>query len=102
MARDFSRQVAELQLRIAAPNGTTTRLAQGAFPGADEVHLRCLASFGAEDGLSAAAAAGEINDLPSLILMTSVCYGAMYGGRISTILLDIPGDEPEMMTCLDG
>ena len=26
----------------------------------------------------------------------------MYGGRISSILLNIPGDEPAMMTCLDG
>ena len=35
---------------------------------------------------------------PSLILLTSVYYGAMYGGRISSILLGIPGDEPAMMT----
>ena len=26
----------------------------------------------------------------------------MYGGRISSILLNIPGDEPAMMTTLDG
>ena len=38
----------------------------------------------------------------ALILMTSVYYGAMYGGRISSILLNIPGDEPAMMTTLDG
>jgi len=38
----------------------------------------------------------------ALVLMTSVYYGAMYGGRISSILLNIPGDEPAMMTCLDG
>ncbi|WP_372575123.1 tripartite tricarboxylate transporter permease [Ruegeria jejuensis] len=38
----------------------------------------------------------------SLILLVSVYYGAMYGGRISSILLNIPGDEPAMMTCLDG
>lgn len=38
----------------------------------------------------------------TLILLTSVYYGAMYGGRISSILLNIPGDEPAMMTCLDG
>jgi len=38
----------------------------------------------------------------ALILLTSVYYGAMYGGRISSILLNIPGDEPALMTCLDG
>lgn len=38
----------------------------------------------------------------SMILLTSVYYGAMYGGRISSILLNIPGDEPALMTTLDG
>lgn len=38
----------------------------------------------------------------ALILLTSVYYGAMYGGRISAILLNIPGDEPALMTTLDG
>ena len=38
----------------------------------------------------------------SLVLLTSVYYGTMYGGRISSILLNIPGDEPAMMTTLDG
>lgn len=38
----------------------------------------------------------------ALIMLTSVYCGAMYGGRISSILLNIPGDEPAMMTCLDG
>ena len=38
----------------------------------------------------------------ALVLMTSVYYGGMYGGRISSILLNIPGDEPAMMTTLDG
>ncbi|MCL5776814.1 tripartite tricarboxylate transporter permease [Limibaculum sp. FT325] len=38
----------------------------------------------------------------AMILLTSVYYGAMYGGRISSILLNIPGDEPALMTTLDG
>ncbi|MBL1376381.1 tripartite tricarboxylate transporter permease [Zobellella iuensis] len=38
----------------------------------------------------------------ALIMLTSVYAGTMYGGRISSILLNIPGDEPAMMTCLDG
>jgi len=39
---------------------------------------------------------------PAMILLASVYYGAMYGGRISSILLNIPGDEPALMTTLDG
>ncbi len=38
----------------------------------------------------------------ALILLTSVYAGAMYGGRISSIMLNIPGDEPALMTTLDG
>ena len=38
----------------------------------------------------------------SMILLCSVYYGAMYGGRISSILLNIPGDEPALMTTIDG
>ncbi len=38
----------------------------------------------------------------ALVLMTSVYYGAMYGGRISSILLNIPGGATALMTTLDG
>ena len=38
----------------------------------------------------------------AIILLSCVYYGCMYGGRISSIMLNIPGDEPAMMTCLDG
>ena len=38
----------------------------------------------------------------ALILLAAVYYGAMYGGRISSIMLNIPGDEPAVMTLLEG
>ncbi|WP_292289297.1 tripartite tricarboxylate transporter permease [Marivita sp.] len=38
----------------------------------------------------------------SMILLCAVYFGCMYGGRISSILLNIPGDEPAIMTTLDG
>jgi len=43
-----------------------------------------------------------LNPGSALILLASVYYGTMYGGRISSIMLNIPGDEPAMMTTLDG
>ncbi|MFN4169173.1 MAG: tripartite tricarboxylate transporter permease [Pannonibacter phragmitetus] len=43
-----------------------------------------------------------LDAMSALVLLTSVYYGCMYGGRISSILLNIPGDEPAMMTTLDG
>lgn len=56
-------------LLVAASNGTTTRLAQGAYPGATEDDVRWLASFGAEYGVIAVDADSEIDDLPELVGM---------------------------------
>src|SRR5699024_2430404 len=38
----------------------------------------------------------------ALILLVCIYQGAMYGGRVSSILLNIPGDDPAIMTTLDG
>ena len=38
----------------------------------------------------------------SLILLAGIYYGAEYGGRISSILLNVPGDAGAVMTTLDG
>lgn len=38
----------------------------------------------------------------ALILLSGIYYGAEYGGRISSILLNIPGDSSAVMTTLDG
>ena len=40
----------------------------------------------------------ELNATSSLILLSAVYFGTMYVGRISSILLNIPGDEPAVMT----
>ncbi len=38
----------------------------------------------------------------ALILLAGIYYGAEYGGRISSILLNVPGDSSAVMTTLDG
>jgi putative tricarboxylic transport membrane protein len=38
----------------------------------------------------------------ALILLAGVYYGAEYGGRVSSILLNVPGDAGAVMTTLDG
>jgi putative tricarboxylic transport membrane protein len=38
----------------------------------------------------------------ALILLAGIYYGAEYGGRISSILLNVPGDASAVMTTLDG
>ncbi|MBJ3778093.1 tripartite tricarboxylate transporter permease [Acuticoccus mangrovi] len=44
----------------------------------------------------------RLDPTSALILLSAVYYGAMYGGRISSVILNIPGDEPAIMTTLDG
>lgn len=44
----------------------------------------------------------KLTPVEAMILLTAVYYGTMFGGRISSILLNIPGDAPAVMTCLDG
>ena len=44
----------------------------------------------------------QLDPASALILLSCVYYGCMYGGRISSIMLNIPGDEPAIMTTLDG
>src|SRR5690606_5679160 len=38
----------------------------------------------------------------ALILLAAVYMGCEYGGRISSILLNVPGDAGAIMTALDG
>jgi len=38
----------------------------------------------------------------ALILLAGIYYGAEYGGRISSILLNVPGDASAVMSTLDG
>ncbi|WP_099867088.1 tripartite tricarboxylate transporter permease [Pararhizobium haloflavum] len=43
-----------------------------------------------------------LEPVSALIMLSCIYYGCMYGGRISSIMLNIPGDEPAIMTTLDG
>lgn len=38
----------------------------------------------------------------SLILMCAVYYGCMYGGTITSVLVNLPGESASVMTCIDG
>ena len=37
-----------------------------------------------------------------LIMLAGIFYGAMYGGSITSILVNIPGESASVVTCLDG
>jgi putative tricarboxylic transport membrane protein len=67
--------------------------------------IGALPGIGPTNGVAILIPVAFVLGLPpssTLILLASVYYGSMYGGRISSILLNIPGDEPALMTTLDG
>jgi putative tricarboxylic transport membrane protein len=43
-----------------------------------------------------------MNPTSALIMMAGIYYGAMYGGSMTSILINIPGESASVMTCLDG
>lgn len=38
----------------------------------------------------------------AIIMLAGIAYGAMYGGSITSILVNIPGEAASVVTCLDG
>lgn len=77
----------ENNLIVAASSATSTRLAQGAYPGNDMSQVRWLASVGADYGIIAVAKDSPINTLPELMAQIkadptsiSVAGGSAVGG----------------------
>jgi putative tricarboxylic transport membrane protein len=44
----------------------------------------------------------KLNPVSAIIMLSGICYGAMYGGSTTSILLNIPGEASSVVTCLDG
>lgn len=40
--------------------------------------------------------------VPAFLMLAGIFYGAMYGGAIGAILLNLPSHPPHAVTCLDG
>ena len=38
----------------------------------------------------------------SIIMLCGISYGAQYGGSITSILVNVPGEPSSVITCLDG
>ncbi len=43
-----------------------------------------------------------MNATSAMILMAGIYYGAMYGGTITSVLINVPGESSSVMTTLDG
>jgi len=44
----------------------------------------------------------RISPVSAIIMLAGIYYGAMYGGSITSILVNIPGEAASVVTCLDG
>lgn len=38
----------------------------------------------------------------AVIMLSGIYYGAMYGGTITSVLINTPGESASLMTCMDG
>ena len=43
-----------------------------------------------------------LNPTESIILLAGIYYGAMYGGTITSVLINTPGEAASVITCMDG
>ena len=67
--------------------------------------IGALPAIGPINGIALLLPIAYTSGLPpesTLILLAGVYYGAEYGGRISSILLNVPGDAGAVMTAIDG
>ena len=44
----------------------------------------------------------RMNSTSALIMLSGIYYGAMYGGSITSVLVNIPGEPSSLVTCIDG
>jgi len=44
----------------------------------------------------------KLSPVESLVMLSAIFYGSMYGGSTTSILVNIPGEAASVVTCLDG
>ena len=43
-----------------------------------------------------------INPTSAIIMFAGIYYGVAYGGTITSVLINVPGESSTVMTCIDG
>ena len=77
-----------LYVTIGVIAGTLVGALPGIGPGAGLAMLIPL-SFG-------------MDPTTAIILMAGIYYGSMYGGTLTSVLMNVPGEAASVVTCLDG
>jgi putative tricarboxylic transport membrane protein len=44
----------------------------------------------------------KLDPTAAIIMLAAIYYGAMYGGTITSVLVNVPGEAASVVTCLDG
>lgn len=44
----------------------------------------------------------QLPPTPAIIMLAAISYGSQYGGTITSVLLNVPGEAASAITCLDG
>jgi putative tricarboxylic transport membrane protein len=44
----------------------------------------------------------QLNPTGAIIMLAAIYYGAMYGGTITSVLINTPGEAASAVTCIDG
>ena len=44
----------------------------------------------------------KLEPTAAIIMLAAIYYGAMYGGTITSVLINVPGEAASVVTCLDG
>jgi putative tricarboxylic transport membrane protein len=44
----------------------------------------------------------QLDATGAIIMLAAIYYGAMYGGTITSVLINVPGEAASVITCLDG
>ncbi len=44
----------------------------------------------------------SLGPVPAIIMLAGIFYGAMYGGTITSVLINVPGEGASVITCIDG
>src|SRR5688500_15152171 len=44
----------------------------------------------------------KLDPTGAIIMLSAIYYGAMYGGTITSVLINVPGEAASVITCFDG
>ncbi|MDF2675533.1 MAG: transporter [Clostridiales bacterium] len=44
----------------------------------------------------------KLDSIPAIIMLSGIYYGSMYGGTITSVLINVPGEGASVVTCFDG